>query len=80
MSDGLVIAVVTAVPATIAAVGTIMSVRRSKRIEHQVTPSNGTPTAAMVEQLQADLQSVKQDLQYHVTVQHGRGPIPKETP
>lgn len=48
----------------------------------QVTPSNGTRTAEMVEQLAAnfdglttDFRDLKDDFRYHVTVQHGRGPI-----
>lgn len=75
MSDVVVVALIGAVPATLAAGASAINILKSRRIEHQVTPSNGTPTAAMIEALQKDLRGVKDDLQYHVTVQHGRGPV-----
>lgn len=48
------------------------------KVKKQVTPSNGVPTAEMVEGLKKDVRQIKQDLSYHVTVQHGRGPVSDE--
>jgi hypothetical protein len=75
----IVIALVSSVPATIAALAAWRGVsntnKKADEIKRQVTPSNGEATAAIVEAIRTDVRSVKDDLAYHVTVQHGRGPL-----
>jgi hypothetical protein len=77
--EPVAVAVVGAIPATIAALAALVQARslnrKADQIKEQVTPSNGTPTAKIIEELQADLRAVKDDVAYHVTVQHGRGPL-----
>lgn len=46
----------------------------TRAIRKQVTPSNGVPSAEILEQVQREVRSLRDDMQYHVTVQHGRGP------
>jgi len=50
------------------------------KVKKQVTPSNGVPTAKMIEELKSDVRGIKTDLQYHIVVQHGRAPIKDEDP
>jgi hypothetical protein len=104
MSDPVIVALITATPPTMVALGALWNTRRnrdtSEKVLEQVTPSNGTPTAKIVEQIQAelrelrkadeaathsrgairsDLRAVKDDIAYHITVQHGRGPVADES-
>lgn len=78
--DAGVASIVVAVVTAGGALGTKV-VSDLAAIRRQVTPSNGVPTAEIIEAVKAevsalrsDLGSVKDDVQYHVTVQHGRGP------
>jgi hypothetical protein len=67
---------------TSTSITSLLSYLAAREARRQVTPSNGVPTAHMIEELKSDMKGIKTDLQYHVTVQHGRGPIEdqKETP
>lgn len=72
MDTGVAItAVATSVPATIAAIAALRSAKNVRFVKDQTTPSNGVTVAAMVEELSGDIRAVKQDLHYHVAVQHG---------
>ena len=73
-STDIVTSVLVAVPATIAALAAWRAARGTKK---QTTPSNGMLLSKMIEETRGDVLQVKEDLSYHVTVQHGRGPIPQ---
>lgn len=81
MSDGVIVAIVGGAALVFANTTTsLLSYLAAREARRQLTPSNGTRTAQMVEETHKKIDEVKQDLSYHVTVQHGRGPIPKESP
>ena len=82
MTEGMVTTIVAAIPATIAAVaGCIAGLaawRAARATKEQTTPGNGMLLSKMVEETRGDVRQVKNDLSYHVTVQHGRGPVPTQ--
>lgn len=75
-------AYLTAGPAALAAFAAWRSSLQSKRateaMKEQLVPSNGKRLAEIIEKTERDVREVKDDLAYHISVQHGRGPIPQE--
>lgn len=79
MTDGTIIALIGGGALVLANTTTsLLSFLAAREARRQVTPSNGTRVAQMVEETHEQIKEVKTDLQYHVTVQHGRGPIQDE--
>jgi hypothetical protein len=60
-----------------AALAAFAAWRNSVVMKRQLKPSNGKTLAQTIERTQRDVQQVKTDLAYHISVQHGRGPIPE---
>ncbi len=68
-------AYLAAFPATI---GALAAWRAAAAARRQTRPFNGATLTETVEKTQRDVAQLKQDLQYHIVVQHGRGPVPAE--
>lgn len=60
-----------------AALAAFASWRNSVLVKKQLRPSNGHKLSEIIEKTQSDVETLKTDLAYHVSVQHGRGPIPQ---
>ena len=73
MTEGMVTAVLAAIPATILALAAWRAARATKK---QTTPTNGMVLSRMIEETREDVHQLKNDLSYHITVQHGRGVKP----
>ena len=82
MTEGMVTTIVAAIPTTIAAVAAciagVAARRAARATNQQTTPGNGMLLSKMIEETREDVHQLKNDLSYHITVQHGRGPIPTE--
>lgn len=59
----IVVAAIAAGPPTLAA---YLSYRKAQKIETQVTPSNGTKTATLLEQAKEKIDSISRRLEHHI--------------